>query len=520
MEFPRASGILLHPTSLPGRYGIGDLGTYAYRFVDYLVAAGQTYWQILPLGPTSYADSPYQTLSAMAGNPNLISLESLVWRGWLTQADLADVPDFPTFKVDYGPVIDYHTQILAKAYERFTTIGDAAEKTRFEAWCAENAEWLDDFALFVALKNSFNLRPWTEWTPDYALRKPEALAKARKDHATAIRDQKFRQWVFHEQWAALKAYANGKGIRFVGDIPIFVAHDSSDVWANPSLYYLNPDGSPTVVAGVPPDYFSATGQRWGNPLYRWDVMAKDGYAWWIRRFKATLAVVDIVRVDHFRGFEAYWEIPGTEPTAVKGQWLPGPNKPFFEAMVKALGDLPIIAEDLGVITPGVVALRDDFNLPGMKVLQFAFSYDPNGENVFLPHNYTRNSICYSGTHDNNTTLGWWQSSEASYDARNHLEAYIGHPVSEPHIELIRLGMSSVAHTFIAPLQDVFGFGADTRMNIPGTTGGNWAWRFTEAWFDNPARERYAFLTRQYGRWNPPPSRPEGESRDWAVGKKD
>ncbi|CAG0999578.1 MAG: 4-alpha-glucanotransferase [Anaerolinea sp.] len=520
MEFHRASGILLHPTSLPGRYGIGDLGRNAYRFVDYLVGLGQTYWQILPLGPTSFGDSPYQTLSAMAGNPNLVSLDMLVEAGWLTPQDVMSVPNFPRYQVDYGNVIIYHDKMLNTAYQRFAQNKESAARTRFEAWCKANTDWLDDFALFVALKDSYEGRPWTMWDKKEALRDPAALAAARTKHATAIESHKFRQWLFFEQWAQLKAYATSKGIRFIGDIPIFVAHDSSDVWANPHLFYLDRDGNPTVVAGVPPDYFSATGQRWGNPLYRWDVMDKDNYAWWVKRFQMTYQVVDIARIDHFRGFEAYWEIPATEPTAVVGKWVPGPNKAFFEAMKKALKDLPIIAEDLGVITPGVEALRDGFHLPGMKVLQFAFGYDPHGENAFLPHNYVYNCVVYSGTHDNNTSLGWWQSDEASGDARRHLEAYLGHPVKEANVDLMRLGMSSVAHTFIAPLQDVLGFGADTRMNTPGKLGGNWTWRFGEEWFDHPVRERYATLTRQFGRWNPPPVRDTSQPKDWAVSQKE
>jgi 4-alpha-glucanotransferase len=506
MEFPRASGILLHPTSLPGRYGIGDLGEAAYRFVDYLVAAGQRYWQILPLGPTSYGDSPYQTLSALAGNPLLISLDRLVADGWLAADDLADVPAFPEYNVDYGWVIPYHDRKLTLAHQRFTATAQAAIRERFAAWCAANAAWLDDFALFMALKDSQGGKPWVEWPRSVALREKATIDAARKQFTPSIDGHRFRQWVFHEQWAALKAYANAHEIYLIGDIPIFVAHDSSDVWANPDLFFLDENGNPTVVAGVPPDYFAEFGQRWGNPLYRWDVMARDGYRWWIERFRAALSTVDIARIDHFRGFDAYWEIPASEKTAVIGEWVPGPGAAFFETIQAALGDLPIIAEDLGVITPEVEALRDAFGLPGMKVLQFAFGWDPYGENAFLPHNYVHNSVVYSGTHDNNTTLGWWHTGEAGEDARRLLEAYIGHTVSAPHQDLMRLGMTSVAHTFIAPLQDVLGFGADTRMNTPGRPDGNWTWRFTAEWLNHGSREWLAAMTKLTGRW--PESRRE------------
>ncbi|MCC7208449.1 MAG: 4-alpha-glucanotransferase [Anaerolineae bacterium] len=501
MHYPRASGILLHPTSLPGPYGVGDLGDMAYRFVDYLDATGQTYWQILPLGPTSYGDSPYQTLSALAGNPLLISLARLAAKGWLTAADLSRVPNFPIFNVDYGPVIQYHDAMLNQAYARFKAAAPAQDEAAFEGWCAKNADWLEDFALFTAIKDSQNLRPWVEWPGPLALRDEAALATVRKELADKIDGQRFRQWLFAVQWGELREYAHQKGIRFIGDIPIFVAHDSSDVWANPHLFHLANDGRPTVIAGVPPDYFSETGQRWGNPLYRWEVMARDNYAWWAARFRATFNLVDVARIDHFRGFEAYWEIPASEETAINGQWIPGPGAPFFRAMQAQLGDLPIIAEDLGVITPAVVALRKEFGFPGMRVLQFAFGWDPYGDNVFLPHNYDRDSVVYAGTHDNNTTLGWWQSGEATHDARRLLETYIGHTVHEAHRDLMRLGMTSVGHTFVATLQDVFGFGADTRMNTPGVPSGNWRWRFEARWLDHhDSREWLATMTRISGRW--------------------
>lgn len=499
MLFPRSSGVLLHPTSLPGRYGIGDLGEYAYRFVDYLQSAGQTIWQVLPLGPTSYGDSPYQCLSAFAGNPNLISLDKLVGDGWLTDEDLMGVPDFPRNRVDYGPVIDYHNQKLALAYTRFA--GDTtneSQRAAFEAWCAKNAHWLDDFALFVALKNENGLLPWTEWPEDVSLRDPGALAAAQIRLKIQIEDVRFRQWVFFTQWHALKDYANGREIRMVGDLPIFVAHDSSDVWANRGDYFLDERGNPTYVAGVPPDYFSATGQRWGNPLYRWDVMKARGYSWWISRFSAILSLVDLVRIDHFRAFEDYWEIPAGEPTAVNGVWRKGPNIDFFNVLRERLGALPIIAEDLGMITPAVEKLRDDLNLPGMKIIQFGWS-DPDNE--FLPHNYvTTNCVVYTGTHDNNTVVGWF-NGEGSEGERNYFQAYVDRHVIEPHWDMIRLGMASVGHTFVAPLQDIFGLGRETRMNTPGVESGNWGWRFTDEWFyRTEPRDRLAHLTHLYSRW--------------------
>ncbi|MBZ0299383.1 MAG: 4-alpha-glucanotransferase [Anaerolineae bacterium] len=493
--FPRSAGVLLHPTSLPGRYGIGDLGEHAYRFVDWLNQTGQTIWQILPLGPTSYGDSPYQTLSAFAGNPNLISLDTLVNEGWLTAADLADVPDFPVERVDYGWIIPWHDEKLTLAYQRFSAKGTPEQKAAYAAWSAEHAHWLDDFALFAALKDSHGGRPWVEWPDGEALRDPAALEKARQTQAARIADHRFRQWVFHQQWYALRNYAHSRGIRFFGDIPIFVAHDSSDVWANRDRYYLDAHGNPLVIAGVPPDYFSATGQRWGNPLYRWDVMQAHGYDWWIRRFQAVLGVVDLVRIDHFRGFEAYWEIPASEPTAVHGEWKPGPRYDFFNVVQQALGILPIVAEDLGVITPEVEALRDTYNLPGMKVLQFAWS-DP--KNPFLPHNHGVNSIVYSGTHDNNTTVGWWLD-ETGDQTREFITDYLGHEVWEANWALIRLGMMSAAHTFIAPMQDILGLGKEGRMNTPGVESGNWTWRFTADAFDDPARDRLAQLTWLYRR---------------------
>ncbi|MCE7947946.1 MAG: 4-alpha-glucanotransferase [Chloroflexi bacterium CFX4] len=491
MRFQRASGILLHPTSLPGRYGIGDLGASAYRFVDYLVSAEQSLWQILPLGPTIIYDSPYQTLSAFAGNPNLISLDKLVESGWLEAHDLADVPHFPEHTVPFGEVIPYHEQKLDLAFTRFQQRADATTKAAFEDWCARNGMWLYDFALFATLKGQHGGVEWVKWSREAAQPSPARRVALREQYRDQVENHMFRQWLFYTQWAALKAYANGKGVQLIGDLPIFVSHDSADVWANPHLFELDPNtGQSTVVAGVPPDFFNPEdGQLWGNPHYNWRAMEEEGYAWWIARLRTTLETVDRVRIDHFRGFEAYWEIPASETTAKNGRWVKGPDAKLFEAFEAALGRLPIIAEDLGIITPEVTALRDRFDLPGMKVLQFAFGDDPYSVNAFLPHMYPRNSVVYTGTHDNNTTLGWWQTGEASEGMRRHLREYIGHEVQEPHWDLIRLGMNSVADTFIVPMQDVLGFGADARMNKPGFKGGYWTWRFAEKWLYDSSRER-------------------------------
>lgn len=506
--FPRSSGILLHPSSLPGRYGIGDLGQNAYRFVDWLVEYGQSIWQVLPLGPTSYGDSPYQTLSAFAGNPNLISLDKLVEDGLLIEEDLADTPDFPANAVNYGWIIPFHNEKLAIAYKNFKKTTD---RQAFNTFTQDNAYWLNDFALFVALKNQHDLRPWVEWESDLALRDEKAIAEAIKTYADEIEEQKFRQWIFHKQWYELKYYANNNGVRLFGDLPIFVAHDSSDVWANQHEYFLDETGNPTVIAGVPPDYFSPTGQRWGNPLYRWDVMQDDGYSWWIKRVKGILSLVDYVRIDHFRGFEAYWEIPATEETAMNGEWIKGPEQQFFQAIQDALGDLPIIAEDLGVITEGVEKLRDDFGLPGMKVLQFAWG-EPT--NPFLPHNHPVNCVVYTGTHDNNTTLGWF-TDEVDEGTLNFMKDYLGQDIHDIVWRMARVGMRSSGHTFIMPMQDVLGLGSEGRMNTPGKPAGNWTWRFTEEDFNHSGKDALLHITHMFQRH---PSQQEKTYGDAAVKK--
>ena len=497
--FPRASGILLHPTSLPGRCGVGNLGAPARRFVDWLADAGQSWWQVLPLGPTTWGDSPYQTLSAFAGNPLLIDPDPFVADGWLTPDDLGASPPFPVDHVDFGRVQPFVNDLLDRACDRFQVLATAAQRAEHDAWVRAQAPWLKDWALYAALKEAQDGRPWHAWPAPLARRDPAALTAARSAHAALVARHRFRQWVFHRQWSALRDYAQARGVRLLGDVPIFVAHDSADVWAHRELFQLDDAGQPTVVAGVPPDYFSKTGQRWGNPLYRWDALRACGYDWWIARFRQALALVDAVRIDHFRGFAANWEIPAAEPTAVKGRWVPGPGADLFHAVRRALGALPIVAEDLGVITPDVEALRDDLDLPGMKVLQFAWS-DPR--NPFLPHAHVPNAVVYSGTHDNNTTVGWW-CNETDARTRAFLANYLGRTLAEidrePHWTLLRLGMMSPAHTFIATLQDVLGLGPEARLNTPASADGNWSWRALPEQFDDPAVRRLADWTRLYRR---------------------
>ncbi|CAA9574418.1 MAG: GH77 [uncultured Thermomicrobiales bacterium] len=490
MDNTRASGILLHPTSLPGRYGIGELGAEARAFLDFLVGAGQTRWQVLPLGPTGYGDSPYQSFSAFAGNPLLISTDRLLRDGLLTDADLDDLPAFPADTIDYGPVIAHKQTILRRAYDH------AKERGREGSESAWDTPWLDDYALFMALKDRHEGAVWSAWEPALVAREPTALARARVELADEIGFYRFCQARFFADWGALKREANARGVAIVGDLPIFVAYDSVDVWANQGLFFLDGAARPTGVAGVPPDYFSETGQLWGNPLYRWDVMARDDYDWWVARLRTSLALFDLVRIDHFRGFAAYWEIPADEQTAINGRWVTGPGATFFDAVRAQLGDLPIIAEDLGLITDDVLALRDRFGLPGMKVLQFAPS-DPG--NPYLPHHYEPNCVVYTGTHDNDTTRGWWAT--ASADERDFLARYLGQrPTGETIAwQLIRLALGSVAQTAIMPLQDLLELGSEARMNTPGTGGGNWAWRYDPALLTTVLQGRLKALTELYSR---------------------
>ena len=473
MSFERSAGLLLHPTSLPGRHGIGSLGLSAYEWVDFLASAGQRLWQVMPLGPTGYGDSPYQCFSAFAGNPYLIDLDDLVERRLLQASDLAAAPELPADRVDYGAVIPFKLAMLTRAFERLQQ--DRSQTGDFAEFCASQAYWLDDYALFMALKEAHAGKVWNEWDEGVRRRRPDALNAAKKAHANEVERHKAWQWLFYEQWSKLLSYAHDRAIAVIGDIPIFIAYDSADVWANPDMFYLDENGNPTVVAGVPPDYFSVTGQRWGNPLYRWDRMTADGFRWWIDRFKSTFEFFDIVRVDHFRGFEAYWEIPAEAPTAVEGRWVAGPGQPLFDAIRAALGKLPIIAEDLGVITPEVERLRDDNDLPGMKVLQFAFA--GNADDPYLPHNYQRNTVVYTGTHDNDTTRGWYR--HISEQEKDRVRRYLARSDESIALELIRLATASVADLAIFPVQDVLDLGSEARMNTPGRPEGNWSWRLTE-----------------------------------------
>lgn len=491
----RCAGVLLHPTSLPGPFGIGELGEPAYRFVDWLVRAKQTIWQVLPLGPTSFADSPYAAFSAFAGNPLLISLQRLLDEGLLTEDDLVDYPFLPEERVDYGAVIPAKMAVLRRAYARWKTHRDTMEHQRLEAFRHQHAYWLDDFALFMALKEAHDMRPWTEWADPVRARDAATLKRVREEMVDAVRFHLFLQWCFMTQWMDLKRYANERGIRIMGDMPIFVAHDSADVWARPEMFLLDRQGNPTFVAGVPPDYFSPTGQRWGNPVYRWDVMKEDGYAWWAERFRWILQMVDVVRVDHFRGFAAYWQVPASEATAVAGRWVRVPGRELFRVLRKELCDLPIVAEDLGTITPDVVRLRKVLGFPGMRVLQFAFDGDPN--NLYLPYTYERDTVVYTGTHDNDTLVGWVATLKD--EERQRVLNYIGHENVSLPWEMIRLAYSSVAWLAVVPMQDWLGLGSEARMNQPGREEGNWQWRCRWEHLSDSLAQAISTLCVVYGR---------------------
>ncbi len=502
MKFPRSSGVLLHPTSLPGRFGIGDLGVEAFRFVDFLAAAGQTFWQIMPLGPTGYGDSPYSSFSAFAGNTLLVSPERLVEDGLLKASDLRDVPKLSTERVEYGKVIDYKRDLLEKAFSNFKTTDSKELRSDYEGFLGFASFWLGDYALFSALRDEHG-GEWHTWPRPLARRESAALQAASLALREQVEAHKFFQFVFFKQWLQLKKYCFERGVRVVGDMPIFVAHNSADVWARPALFKLKDDGSPSVVAGVPPDAFSETGQLWGNPIYDWDAMRADGFKWWVERVRETLKLVDVVRVDHFRGFAAFWEVPAEHETAERGRWTNAPGGELFKAMRDALGEPPIIAEDLGTITPDVHALRDEFGFPGMRVLQFAFGGDPR--DTHLPHNYTSHTVAYTGTHDNDTTVGWYEERvAASADAQLKRELenclkYLDTDGEEIHWDFIRAASASVAVISIAPLQDVLGLDSNARMNTPASTEGNWAWRFREGALTDKLRDRLRDLTKTYGR---------------------
>jgi len=497
MKFERSAGILLHPTSLPGTFGIGDLGNEAYKFIDFLEAAGQKLWQIFPLGPTGYGDSPYQCFSAFAGNPLLISPEKLIGDGFLSPGEVNVHPSSHPHKINYGQVIHDKKLILRKAYNNFLKNSNGQEEA-YNSFCEENKEWLNDFSFFMASKEYHGGGLWTEWEKSLVEREEKALKEWENKLADDISYHKFVQFQFFRQWDNLKKYTNDKGINIIGDMPIFIAYDSADLWANKSIFSVDKHGNLETVAGVPPDYFSATGQLWGNPLYKWDIMEKDDFIWWRRRMSNMLKFVDIIRIDHFRGFEAYWEIPGGAKTAIKGRWVKAPGEKLFNSLRKYLGDLPILAEDLGVITKPVEELRDKFGFPGMKILQFAFG--TGMESKFLPHNYTRNCVVYTGSHDNDTTRAYFEKEkENDNDIYFHAQKYLDYYGEDILQKLIRTAYASVADFVIIPMQDILNLGGEARMNFPGKPGGNWTWRFI--WNQVPGflTGIYKELTRLYER---------------------
>lgn len=495
MPFPRSSGILLHPTSFPSRFGVGDLGPNAYHFINFLAETSQQIWQVLPLGPTGHGNSPYMCYSAIAGNPLLISPEKLREKDLLSYQDLENLPGFPEDQVDYDRAIHTKMELLWKAYENFQTKPQDA----FEEFCQKKQEWLDDYALFMALKKMNRGMAWNTWDKSIVQRDPITLEACYKCLKTEVIFQKYLQFEFFNQWSELKKYANDRGIEIIGDIPIYVAHDSVDVWSHPDIFCLDQKSSNAAgMAGVPPDYFSATGQLWGNPVYLWKKLKERKFDWWIKRLEALLEYVDIIRIDHFRGFESFWQVKMGENNAIKGKWVKVPGEDFFNVVNEKLGKLPIVAEDLGVITPEVEALRDKFEFPGMKVLHFAFG--SGSGNGYLPFNYySRNCIVYTGTHDNDTTVGWFE--KLSDNERAGLLAYLGTDPSPDgiHWDLIRLALSSVANQAIIPLQDVLGLGSEARMNVPGKAEGNWGWRYRHNALTDEVKMLLKKMTNTYGR---------------------
>jgi 4-alpha-glucanotransferase len=503
MRLPRASGILLHPTSLPSPFGIGDLGPSAFAFVDLLAETGQRWWQILPLGPTAFGNSPYQSYSSFAGNPLLISPELLQEEGLLSASDSSEIPRFPEHRVDFDAALSAKDRIFRRAFESFQPL-----PPEFRRFVKENTDWLGRYALFMALKDAHSGTAWFEWEPKLAAGVPEAIDRASERLAGSVRYHQFLQYMFDRQWRRLRAVCAERSIGLIGDLPIFVAQDSADVWARPDLFRLDANRRPTVVAGVPPDYFSATGQLWGNPLYRWDEHIAEDFAWWIARIRAQSNRVDLVRLDHFRGFSAYWEVPAGADTAEHGRWAPAPGVAFLEAVRERLGGLPLVAEDLGDITPDVLALRDRFGLPGMRVIQFGLGGEP-GTDFHLPYRFVNHCIAYTGTHDNDTTYGWFAApptgtelERSQHKAQREFAArFLGSSGDEVHWDVIRAALASVADTVIIPLQDVLGLGSAARMNVPGRPEGNWGWRFRPGQVRPKARARLAALTAVYGRWN-------------------
>ncbi|ADY25986.1 4-alpha-glucanotransferase [Deinococcus proteolyticus MRP] len=497
-EWPRSSGVLLHPTSLPGPYGTGELGQEARQWVDWLQQAGQTYWQILPLGPTGHGNSPYQTLGAFAGNPLMVSLGELLEWGLLTAEDLQGAPHHPE-RVDFDAQTVWRSELLWTAYRRFQAGEGQVDAGEFVAYKAAQAGWLDNYALFRALKEVHGGAAWFQWPAEYRRRDQAALTRFQQENFGVVEHIRFIQFLFEKQWQALRAYAGERGVQIVGDLPIFVALDSSDVWAHQDLFALDEQGSPEVQAGVPPDYFAEEGQLWGNPLYRWDRMQAQGFDWWVARFARSRELYDLIRVDHFRGFEAYWEVPYPAENAMGGHWVPAPGRELLAEVRRRLGDLPIIAEDLGVITPEVEELRDEFELPGMVVLQFAFSDEDFWNSPFYPANIVRNRVVYTGTHDNDTTLGWWRT--ATELERHHFRSFTSSDPTEDEVTWRMLGIAwhSRAHVAIAPLQDLLNLGTDARMNVPGSATGHWGWRTEAAALTPELAARLRELTEESGR---------------------
>lgn len=497
MKLKRCSGILLHPTSLPGRNGIGTLGREAFKFIDFLEKSGQKIWQILPLGPVGFANSPYQCYSSIAGNPLLICPDELVSHGLLTEQDVTGHDYFnpDREKVNFDDVKVRSNLLLRKAYDNFTVTATENEQHEFETFCSLNKQWLDEYAFFMALKIYFDDKAWYEWADDFKLRKIDAMEFYRKKLSGEICFQQFCQFLFFEQWGAVRDYAGARGISIIGDIPLYVSYDSADVWLHPEFFQLDKNRDPVAVAGVPPDYFSETGQLWGNPVYNWKALEKDKFKWWINRVQNNLKLYDIIRIDHFRGLAAYWAIPFGDDTAVNGKWVAAPGKKLFDMMLCKLGDLPIIAEDLGVMTAEVEELRDTFEFPGMKILQFAF--DSGEQNDYLPHTYTKNCVVYTGTHDNNTVAGWWGS--ASDEDRQRVLEYLdcdGHDVCQA---MIKAAWASVADIAIVPVQDILGLGGEARMNTPGVPAENWQWRLKEGLLTDTIAEKLKKISKIYGR---------------------
>ncbi len=489
MSFARAAGILLHPTSLPSRGGVGDFGPAAYQFADFLASARLGLWQVLPLGPVGYGNSPYSSTSAFAGNPLLISLERLVEHGWIDAGKLGPLGSQATGPVEYEQVFPQKMPLLFLAARNFVRSGPSDARQRFEKFQQENAWWLDDFVLFDALRSKHKLCSWNEWARDLAYREPAALQKARAEMADDIQIRAALQFAFYEQWRALRRYCAERAIRMVGDVAIFVNYDSADVWTHRELFRLNEKLEPEVVAGVPPDFFSKTGQRWGNPLYHWDIMKSRGYQWWIERMRWATQNFDYIRLDHFRGFDQFWEIPSADENAVNGRWVDGPRDDLFLKLREALGGLPFFAEDLGYITPSVIALRERLQIPGMAVLQFGFG--DIGAHIYLPHR-SAGKIMYTGTHDNDTVLGWWKSGATEQERRN-AEAYLGRCDDGVNWSFIRAVICSPATLSVVPLQDVFGLGSEARMNTPSLHGGNWRWRFETGHLNSELASKLALL---------------------------